>query len=379
MIETRIAKETEFLEQRRDKTAEFMRSDFEQQEADRLTALENERDKLLAQDKITTDARTEINNNFDQRVKELGLQRVDREKDLETKIKINAENTENEIIALKQNGLERLKEIRQQELDNEELFRQAELDKMRKHYETANQLVKMSADYFVQQSNRKIEAIDKEITEATKQADTFRQLAIEGNIDAKDSLAEQQRIIDEANRRKLQEQKRQERLRLAESVFQTYTSKLESDSKNPLAETIRDTSLLLQFINSIPAFEDGTENTGANGKGLDGRGGFHAILHPNERVVPKTLNDKIGALTNEQLTQIAVDYQNGRVLNGSNQTQSALDFAVLVNGINELKDVVKNKPETNIELGEITGSLMSIVKSTKQGNSTTYNRYKIKK
>lgn len=379
MIETRIAKETEFLEQRRDINAEFMRADFEQQEADRLTALENERDKLLSQDKLTSTARSEIYANFDTRVEELGLQRVEREKDLETKIKINAEQTENEILALKQNGLERLKDIRQQELDNEELFRQAELEKMRKHYETANQLVKLSADYFVQQSNRKIEAIDKEITEAQKQSDTFRQLAIDGNIDAKESLAEQQRIIDEANRRKLQEQKRQERLRLAESVFQTYTSKLESDSKNPLAETIRDTSLLLQFINSIPAFEDGTENTGKNGQGIDGKGGFHAILHPNERVVPKTLNDKIGALTNEQLTQIAVDYQNGRILDGSKQTQSALDFAVLVNGINELKEVVKNKPETNIELGEITGSLMSIVKSTKQGNSTTYNRYKIKK
>ncbi len=379
MIDERLKIETSYLEQRRDARISFMKEEFEREKGDRLTALENERDKLLAQDNMTTEARTEILANFDIRKGELDAQDKLRKADLNKQIQIEEAETQNEILEIRQNALDSYNEIRQEELDSEESFRLAQLDKMKDYYKTANDLVKMSADYFVQQSNRKIEAIDKEISEAQKQAETFRTLAENGNIDAKESLAEQQRIIDEANRRKLQEQKRQERLRLAESVFQTYTSKLESDSKNPLAETIRDTSLLLQFINSIPAFEDGTENTGANGQGVDGRGGFHAILHPNERVVPKTLNDKIGALTNEQLTQIAVDYQNGRVLDGSNQTQSALDFAVLVNGINELKEVVKNKPETNIELGEITGSLMSIVKSTKQGNSTTYNRYKIKK
>ncbi len=379
MIDERLKIETSYLEQRRDARISFMKEEFEREKDDRLTALENERDKLLAQDNMTTEARTEILANFDIRKGELDTQDKLRKADLNKEIQIEEAETQNAILEIRQNALDSYDEIRQEELDSEESFRLSQLDKMRDFYKTANDLVKMSADYFVQQSNRKIEAIDREISEAQKQAETFRTLAENGNIDAKESLAEQQRIIDEANRRKLQEQKRQERLRLAESVFQTYTSKLESDSKNPLAETIRDTSLLLQFINSIPAFEDGTENTGANGKGVDGRGGFHAILHPNERVVPKTLNDKIGALTNEQLTQIAVDYQNGRILDGSKQTQSALDFAVLVNGINELKEVVKNKPETNIELGEITGSLMSIVKSTKQGNSTTYNRYKIKK
>ena len=379
MIAKRLKIETGFLEQRRDARISMMKEEFEREADARLTALENERDKLLAQDNMTATARQEILDNFDIRKGELDAQEKLRKADLNKEIKIDEEQTQNDILELKENAMESYKEVLEDGRDAEESFRMNELDKMRDYYKSANELVKMSADFFVKQSNRKVEAIDKEIAEAQKQADTFRTLAENGNIDAEKSLAEQQRIIDEANKRKLQEQKRQERLRLAESVFQTYTSKLESDSKNPLAETIRDTSLLLQFINSIPAFEEGTEDTGTNGRGVDGKGGFHAILHPNERVVPKTLNEKIGGLTNEQLTQIAVDYQNGRILEGSNQTQSALDFAVLVNGINELKEVVKNKPETNIELGEITGSLMSIVKTTKQGNSTTYNRYKIKK
>ena len=74
----------------------------------------------------------------------------------------------------------------------------------------------------------------------------------------------------------------------------------------------------MQFINSLPAFEKGTEDTGKNGRGIDGRGGFHAVLHPNERVVPKSLNDKIGSLTNEELTRIAVDYKNNKIIEGNN-------------------------------------------------------------
>jgi len=42
------------------------------------------------------------------------------------------------------------------------------------------------------------------------------------------------------------------------------------------------------------------------------------------------------------------------------------------------KKALKTNLETNIELGEITYRAMEIVKKIKQGNTTTYNRYKIK-
>jgi len=256
---------------------------------------------------------------------------------------------------------------------------QEQIDNAKKTAKSVDEIVKASADFFVQQSQKKIEQINKEVNKAQEQYDYFKQLASDGNLDAKDSLAEQQKIINEANKKKLQEEKRQQRIRMAESVFNTYSSKVESNSPNPLAETIRDTTLLMQFINSIPAFYDGTEDTGATGKGVDGRGGFHAVLHPNERVLPKSLNQQIGDLSNEELTRLAVDYKNGRVIEGASQTSSAMDLAILVNELSDIKRTIENKPETNIELGQITQSMMEVVKSTKKGNTIVYNRYKIKK
>jgi hypothetical protein len=248
--------------------------------------------------------------------------------------------------------------------------------------EQRNEWVKFATDYFIEQSNKRIAQLDKEIAAAEKQQDTLRELAANGNINARESLAENQRIIDEANRKKAQEERRKQMIELVSGVYQTYNQKVAANAENPLMETIRDTVLLQQFANTLlgnmPTFFDGTENTGKHGEGVDGKGGFHAILHPNERVVPKSLNEKIGSLSNEQLAKVAQEYQNGKLITGT-QPMSAIDLSLLVNKMDELTHTIRNKPETNIELGEITSSVMEIVKTTKQGNTLKTNRFKIRK
>lgn len=234
-----------------------------------------------------------------------------------------------------------------------------------------------TTDFFKKQSDERIALIDKEIAAAEKQADFYRQLAANGNINAQQSLAEQERIIAESNRRKEREQKRQQRMELANTIYQTYASHAAKDPKTALMNTIKDASLLQAFISSLPMFYDGTEDTGRGG-GVDGKGGFHAVLHPHERVIPKSLNDQIGNLSNEQLTRLAMEYNNGRLV-GQDVAHSSLDLAIMVNELRDLKEVIKQKPETNIQLGEITQSAMEIVQSTRKGNTTIYNRFKVRK
>jgi hypothetical protein len=255
-------------------------------------------------------------------------------------------------------------------------------DVVKTQTEKRNEWAKFATEMFVKQSDERIAQLDKEIAAAEKQQDTLRELAANGNINARESLAENQRIIDEANRKKAQEERRKQMIELVSGVYQTYNQKVAANAENPLMETIRDTVLLQQFANTLlgnmPTFFDGTENTGKHGEGVDGKGGFHAILHPNERVVPKSLNEKIGSLSNEQLAKVAQEYQNGKLITGT-QPMSAIDLSLLVNEMKDLKDVIRNKPETNIELGEITSSVMEIVKTTKQGNTLKTNRFKIRK
>jgi hypothetical protein len=299
----------------------------------------------------------------------------------DAKIKAINEQLKLDLEANADNGAKRALIEKQAEADilaaqNE--FAAEYIDKEKQMFEESAKMAEQTANYFVEQSEKKIAQIDKESEAAQKQFDNLQELANNGNINAKESLAEQQRIINEANQRKEKEMRRQQRIKLAESVYSTYSAKIAAGSKNALAETITETALLQQFIGSLPTFESGTENTGANGRGLDGKGGFLSVLHPNERVVPKSLNEQIGSMSNEALAKMAMEYNAGKIINGTKAAES-LQLAVLVNEMRDLKQVIQNKPETNIELGEITQSVMEIVKTTKQGNTHTFNRYKVRK
>jgi TP901 family phage tail tape measure protein len=299
---------------------------------------------------------------------------LDAGKNEELKAKIRSE------YALKRQEVEANYALKSIEEENKTEDKRIEIQKM--SAEQRNEWAKFATDYFIKMSDERIAQLDKEIAAAEKQQDTLRELAANGNINARESLAENQRIIDEANRKKAQEERRKQMIELVSGVYQTYNQKVAANAENPLMETIRDTVLLQQFANTLlgnmPTFFDGTENTGKHGEGVDGKGGFHAILHPNERVVPKSLNEKIGSLSNEQLAKVAQEYQNGKLITGTQQ-MSAIDLSLLVNKMDELTHTIRNKPETNIELGEITSSVMEIVKTTKQGNTLKTNRFKIRK
>jgi len=371
LIQERADMENEFIDQRTIYELDALEEKYRLIKEKELQQLEDDRTKKLAQKDITEEAIAKIEADYKIKKKELEANEEARQKDRATEEVIIVERGENE-------KLEVYKSTNEQILDLETQLSEKLKELGNQRQQETREFVKATADYFIKKSNEKIAQIEKEIQASQKQYDTLKKLAEEGNIDAKESLAEQQRIIAEANRKKEQEQKRQQRIKLAESVYSTYSQKVESGSKNPLAETIRDTTLLNQFISSLPTFEDGTDDTGKNGRGIDGKGGFLSVLHPNERVVPKSLNAQIGGLTNEELSRIANEYNNGKIVRSDSQLGSALELSLLVGKLDNLTKVIQDKPETNIELGEITQGAMEIVKSTKEGNTYTYNRYKVK-
>lgn len=345
------------------------------------SAEDNQAKKTEAYEKYKK-AVDEINAKYDDRYQTLDEQEQVRFKDLQTEKQVVSEETAREIArvnrekneAIKSQDEELAEDLKKIEDDKE---KQA-LEKLKEREKAKQDFAKMTADWLIKQSERVVEQLEKEISAAQQQADTLRKLAEEGNINAQQSLAEQERLIAEATKKKEAELRRQQQIRLAETVYTTYSQKVETGSKNPLAETIRDTTLLQAFINSLPTYEKGTEDTGKDGRGVDGKGGMLSVLHPNERVVPKTLNEKIGNMSNEELTKIAQEY-NQRKIMGYREQESSLDFAILVNEIKSLKKAIVDKPVSNVELGEITQSAMEIVHSTKKGNSVVYNRFKVRK
>ena len=364
--------------------------------ADDAKAQQDEIDKLMAErDKFLLERPTdaiEINQKYEEQVKKLAIENNERTVDLNKKLLIEDEK----LVDAKKNLLDKnvvdTKNANQEILDakaksNEALDKIDDKEKQKKDDKRKQRLADEKAivdeitDYFIRGSEKKIAQADKEISALEKNQTFLEDLAKSGNINASQSLAENNRLIAEANKAKEKELKRIEMIKLASSVYSTYNKNLEKGSENPLADTIKDVALLQAFIRTIPTFEAGTEDTGTHGQGVDGRGGFKAILHPNERVIPKSLNDQLKGFSNAELTKLAVEYKNGKVVNKfqSEQMQSSLEFSLLLSKVDNLNRTIENKPETNIELGEITSSIMEIIQSTKKGNKTVYNRFKIRK
>jgi hypothetical protein len=243
------------------------------------------------------------------------------------------------------------------------------------------QIASLVTDAFIEQSNKRIAALDEEIAKAEETADFLRAKAAEGNIDAQESLAEQQRIIDEANQAKEQEQRRQERIKMAFAAYEAYERNASDPNvSNPLAKTITDITLLKQFISSLPTFYEGVEDTGKHGEGVDGKGGFHAILHPNERVIPKAQNDVIGNLSNQELASLADQYHAGKLINSGGsavQIGGPWQSAEVIAKLDQLNNTIQNKAEHDIRVEEIIDGTMTIVRQSKEKNSVIFNRYRV--
>ena len=289
----------------------------------------------------------------------------------------------NDIIRLDNEALDAKKSIDEEEVSNEKQKLEELADLRKQNLESAISVAEALTDVHNDFVDKRIAKIDEEIEASQARFDTLAGLAESGNILAKESMAEEARLMAEQTRRRENLEKRKQRVQLASTVLQTYlTNSSDPDIKNPLQKTITDTVLLTEFIKSLPGFFDGTEDTGKNGKGVDGKGGFLSVLHPNERVIPKKNNDLIGNLSNDELSQLAYNYQNGLVRNvadGLTLSNDLSGVSILADKLDSLERTISNKPEHNLEVEQIIDGAMTITRSTKAGNTKVFNRYRVGK
>ena len=357
--------------------------------------LELEKISLLSQKGLTAKAKQEILDNYAQKEIELNNELAKSKEDTETKKKIATENTADEILDIEKNKNEKIneyndgvyeallryaekqKEKAKDEADNTKKENDLKLEKTKKMYDEMDKLAKMSAEYFIKQSQKKVEQIDGEINALSQQKTFLEQMAVNGNITAEKSLAENEKLTAEANKKKAQELKKQERIKLAETVFTAYTSNAQKGEGNPIVKTISDISVLTAFINSLPSFYTGTERTIAESLGapnMSGKDGYIVRVDGSEKVLNPELSKMTGNMTTFEIAKLAEDKLRGKLMtkNGTISIE-ALSNDALLSKIDQLNNTILNKPEANIQLGEIVGGVMHVIESSKRANTTTRN------
>lgn len=293
------------------------------------------------------------------------------------------ERLQNEADTLEEVSTMRIKIWEKQIADEEEARKkeeEAEKERLKNRYENVKKYTELANDLAQSQLDKKIELIDKEIDASKKKEQDLEDLAKSGNIKANESIAEQERIQNEQLAQK-QKAERQKQLIQSTTAFLTaYTNELENGKSSGEALTIAltDKALLDGIISALPTFFVGTEDTG-NGGNLDNNGGFLSVLHPNERVMTKEQNQQLNGMSNDEVVKMVQKSKINNVQNGSFENVGVLaELNGLKSELGAIKNAILNKPETNIELGAITQSAMEIVQSTKKGNKTTVNTFKVR-
>lgn len=248
-----------------------------------------------------------------------------------------AEEGSQQAIALNQELNDKLLEQDQNRLDKEKKIQEERLKELEKFGQAANEVFQLLSDIVEKRSEKRIEAIDKEIEAEEARAERLQELAEQGNEDAGNNLALTEQRQAELELRRQQQIERQGRSELALTAIQTYSGKVQVGDPNPLASTIADISVLRAFINALPGFYEGTEDTGIVSNPLDKKGGRLSILHDNERVIDKANNKVIGKMSNTELAMLANKEKSRSYKNEGTS-------AFVVRELKELKQITKDKP-----------------------------------
>ena len=244
----------------------------------------------------------------------------------------------------------------------------------------------LMTDVFIKKADERIAKLNEEIAAHKKQADFLKQLAISGNIQAKESLAEENRLIAESEAKKAEEEKRKQRILMVSAVLKAYIANIDAGdgSGEALAKAIASKAVLDQFVAGIGSFFEGTEDTGTVSNGLDSNGGRMAILHNNERVLTAKQNKQIGGYSNDQVANIVEQNRLGK-LAGNTKMSSVWDSQLVVDQLLKVESkldavntTIANKEVSSVELGAITQASMNIVERRKKAGNRTISTYKVK-
>ncbi len=203
-----------------------------------------------------------------------------------------------------------------------------------------------------------LNSIDKDLEANQDRQESLKRLAEEGDETAEQNLANTQKRQAELEREREAAVKKQKRFELGLAAIQSYSSAVENGEKNPLAKTISDISVLTAFIDNLPGFFHGTENTGTEGLLSDQYGKITGFTHENERVLTADQNKMVGNISNMELAMLAQNSKN------SNKSSEVFDNNKILEGLNRVESAIKSQREL---IGtEYDGKIESVISTFKK-------------
>jgi len=178
-------------------------------------------------------------------------------------------------------------------------------------FDMADQITEGIADGLQKRSDLQQQADQRDIDMHARMLDVQARLAAEGKDNV---LAETMAQTAKAEEKKIQDAKKAAKQQEALAIIDAFTSALQTalkDDKKPFMQAFGEALAASGMVSAVfskmfAGFYEGTTDTGTTDSPLDAKGGRVAVLHDNERVVPKRLNDQLDGISNDELVRRAV-------------------------------------------------------------------------
>ena len=245
-------------------------------------------------------------------------------------------------------------------------------------FDLSNKALDIAEKEIKEKDKLRQDALDKEIEQRQSNIEEQKRRAEQG---LENTLAFEEKALKDAEARKEAEAQKAIKREKEITFFKLLSANAEKDPNSALQKTI--TEMLLG--NAIAgAFFEGTEKVEDDLKGNkvhNGRDGYVVAVDGSERVLTGEQNKLIGKMSNEELAQLAYDYNNKllpnyMISNAVNQSfsdniYSSLQLKQMVeftNEVKELKEIIKNRP---VSSSSFDGLGNYIEQLTKNGYTTT--------
>ncbi|MBU3660996.1 MAG: tape measure protein [Flavobacteriales bacterium] len=239
-------------------------------------------------------------------------------------------------------------------------------------------------DNEINRSKRRAELMQKDLDRIKERESQLREMANQGNLTAKQSLAisEQQSIKKQQLIEK--EARKQQALETAKVAYKAVFDFMEKGDSLPIATVKGATGAMTMqaLFKSLFGFRKGTKTTVANELGaplMSGDDGYIARVDGREKILNPELSALTGNATTDEITNGFLQFQklqNGMIVPISQSKVENKQNDILAKKIDVLTNVIKNKTETTFSEDIILGITRGIVKDEVTPFSRNRTKYR---
>ena len=142
--------------------------------------------------------------------------------------------------------------------------------------------------------------------------------------------------------------------------------------ENAIVNTIFDAEVLKAFVQTLPSFYDGVDLTGKGN--IDSKGGFNAVLHPNEMVLSEAnRKDMIGEPTTRD--EVITGFNLGRMILDQGIPPVAAQIVPyqddrVLSKLSDVEQAIKQKPVfTGMDYNKLSGMVADKLEGQKKVNT----------